>query len=68
MTTATDGRLALWDATSVINQFVASYKFGKVQGFFKLPSPFYHYQAHLSGVNAVDIREREGKLIVNSEH
>jgi hypothetical protein len=61
VTTATDGKLAFWDATTVINEFVESYKTGTIPGHLKLPTPFYHYQAHLSGVNALDIQSLDGK-------
>ncbi|KAG2172335.1 hypothetical protein INT43_004877 [Umbelopsis isabellina] len=67
VTTATDGKLAFWDATRVISDFINSYKTGTVPSHSKLPTPFYHYQAHLSGVNALDIQSLDdGSLIVAS--
>ncbi|KAI8579739.1 hypothetical protein K450DRAFT_240091 [Umbelopsis ramanniana AG] len=59
ITSATDGKLAFWNATSVVNQFIESYKAGAILELVKLPEPFYSYQAHLSGVNAIDIKQQE---------
>ena len=53
--------MAFWDATSVVSKFIESYKADAIIEFVKLPEPFYSYQAHLSGVNAINIKQQEGK-------
>jgi WD40 repeat protein len=49
-TSATDGRIAFWDLTDAHQKAP-----------FQLSEPIYHYSAHMSGVNALEIIPFKGK-------
>ncbi|KAI8369417.1 WD40-repeat-containing domain protein [Radiomyces spectabilis] len=66
-TSATDGKIAFWDVTRELNEAVHAVDdldTDHARPAFKLTEPFYHYQAHMSGVNALQVQLYQGNQLL----
>lgn len=63
-TSATDGRVAVWDVSKQLYEAVENYEqleLEPTKAAFRLSEPVYHFTVHMSGVNALDTVQYKGK-------
>ncbi|CEP20055.1 hypothetical protein [Parasitella parasitica] len=70
LTSATDGRVAVWDVDRDLRKAVENHQQLEIEptkAAFRLSEPVYHYSVHMSGVNALEVapyREDQQHIIV----